>query len=130
MNLLTAQPIISFVSADVPAFLGPNVLLNTLLLTYVFVNQRQRIFLLASASRPALGSAQPPEGVLSPGVKRGRGVMLTIHPHLVPRLRMSRSYTSSHPCAYMTCSGTALLLTGNNTNHATICSVSSVQKRP
>jgi hypothetical protein len=36
-------------------------------------------------------------GVLSPGVKRGRGVMLTTHPHLVPRLRMSRSYTSSHP---------------------------------
>jgi hypothetical protein len=24
-------------------------------------------------------------GVLSPGVKRGRGVMLTTHPHLVPR---------------------------------------------
>jgi hypothetical protein len=32
-----------------------------------------------------------------PGVKRGRGVMMTTHPHLVPRLRMSRSYTSSHP---------------------------------
>jgi hypothetical protein len=29
-------------------------------------------------------------GVLSPGVKRGRGVTLTTHPHLVPRLRMSR----------------------------------------
>jgi hypothetical protein len=24
-------------------------------------------------------------------------VMLTTHPHLVPRLIMSRSYTSSHP---------------------------------
>jgi len=24
-------------------------------------------------------------GVLSPGVKRGRGVMLTTHPNLVPR---------------------------------------------
>jgi hypothetical protein len=36
-------------------------------------------------------------GVLSPGVKRGRGVTLNTHPHLVPRLRMSRSYTSSHP---------------------------------
>jgi hypothetical protein len=34
-------------------------------------------------------------GILSPGVKRGRGVMLTTHPHLVPRLRMSRSYTCS-----------------------------------
>jgi hypothetical protein len=32
-----------------------------------------------------------------PGVKRGRGVTLTIHPHLVPRLRMSRSYASSSP---------------------------------
>jgi hypothetical protein len=43
--------------------------------------------------------AQPPiqwvPGALSPGVKRGRGVTLTTHPHLVPRLRMSRNYTSS-----------------------------------
>jgi hypothetical protein len=30
-----------------------------------------------------------------PGLKRGRGVTLTTHPHLVPRSRMSRSYTSS-----------------------------------
>jgi hypothetical protein len=63
--------------------------------------QRQRIFPLASASRPALGPIQPPvqwvPGVLSPGVKRGRGVMLTTRPHLVPKLRMSRSYISSHP---------------------------------
>jgi hypothetical protein len=62
--------------------------------------RRQRIFPLASASRPALGPTQPPvqwvPGVLSPGIKCGRGVMLTTHPHLVPRLRMSRSYTSSH----------------------------------
>jgi hypothetical protein len=36
-------------------------------------------------------------GVYSLGVKRGRGVMLTTHPHLVPRLSMSRSYTSSPP---------------------------------
>jgi hypothetical protein len=44
---------------------------------------------------------QPPihwvPGVLSPGVKRGRGVTLTAHPHLVPRLSMSRRYTSSPP---------------------------------
>jgi hypothetical protein len=46
-------------------------------------------------------------GVLSQGVKRGRGVMLTTHPHLVLRLSMSRSYTSSPPCASMACSGTA-----------------------
>jgi hypothetical protein len=49
----------------------------------------QRIFPLVSVSRPALGPTQPPvqwvQGVLSPGVKRGRGVMLTTHPHLVPR---------------------------------------------
>jgi hypothetical protein len=63
--------------------------------------QGQRIFLLAPASRPALGPTQPPiqwvPGVLSAGVKRGRGVTLTTHPHLVPRLIMSRSYTSSPP---------------------------------
>jgi hypothetical protein len=35
------------------------------------------------------GATQPPvqwvPGALSPGVKRGRGVILTTHPHLVPR---------------------------------------------
>jgi hypothetical protein len=30
-----------------------------------------------------------------PEAKRGRGVTLTTHPHLVPRSRMSRSYISS-----------------------------------
>jgi hypothetical protein len=34
---------------------------------------------------------------LSPGVKCGQGMMLTIHDHLMARLRKSRSYTSSHP---------------------------------
>jgi hypothetical protein len=51
--------------------------------------QGQRIFSLASVSIPALGPTQPPvqwvPGVLSPEVKRGRGVMLTTYPHLVPR---------------------------------------------
>jgi hypothetical protein len=46
----------------------------------------KRIFPLASVSRPALGPTQPPvqwvPGVLSPGLKHGRGVTLTIHPHL------------------------------------------------
>jgi hypothetical protein len=54
---------------------------------------------LTSVSRPALGPTQPPvqwvPRVLSPVVKRGRGVTLTTHPDLVPRSRMSRSYTSS-----------------------------------
>jgi hypothetical protein len=44
----------------------------------------ERIFPLAFVSRPALGPTQPPAqwvlGVLSPGVKRGQGVMLTTHP--------------------------------------------------
>jgi hypothetical protein len=65
-------------------------------------------------SRPALGPTQPPvkwvTGVLSPGVKSGRGVMLTTHPHLVPKSWMSRSYTSSPQSASMACRGTALLL--------------------
>jgi hypothetical protein len=37
------------------------------------------------------------------GVKRGRGVTLTSHPHLVPRSWVSRSYTSSLPCASIAC---------------------------
>jgi hypothetical protein len=44
-----------------------------------------------------------------PGAKRGRGVTLNTHPYLVPRSRMSRSYTSSPPKLHMACSGTALL---------------------
>jgi hypothetical protein len=32
-----------------------------------------------------------------PRAKRGRGVTLTTHPHLIPRSRMSRSYTASTP---------------------------------
>jgi hypothetical protein len=35
-------------------------------------------------------------------------VTLTSHPHLVPRSRMIRSYTSSRTSASMACSGTAL----------------------
>jgi hypothetical protein len=53
------------------------------------------------SARPARGHTQFPvqwvPGVLSPGVKGGRCVTLTTHPHLVPRSRMSRSYTSSPP---------------------------------
>jgi hypothetical protein len=72
-----------------------------------------RIFPLASVSKPALWPTQPPvqwvPGALSPGLKRGRGMTLTTHPHLVPRSRTSRSYTSSPPSAFMACSGTSLM---------------------
>jgi hypothetical protein len=77
-------------------------------------SQRQRIFLLAFVSRPALRPTQSPVqwvmGDPSPGVKRGWGVTLTTHSHLLPRSWMSRSYISSPPSASMACSGTALLL--------------------
>jgi hypothetical protein len=48
-------------------------------------------------------------GVPFPGTKRGRGVTLTTHSHIVLRSRMSRSYTSCPPSATMACSGSALL---------------------
>jgi hypothetical protein len=63
----------------------------------VSISDRSR----GSASRPALGPTEPPiqwaAGALFAGVKSGRGVMLTTHPLLVPRLRESRSCTSCHP---------------------------------
>jgi hypothetical protein len=50
----------------------------------------ERIFPLASVSRPALGPTQLPvqwvPGALSPELKCGRGVTLATHPLLVPRL--------------------------------------------
>jgi hypothetical protein len=59
---------------------------------------RAKGFFLASASIPVLGPTQPliqwVRGFLFPGVKCSRGVTLTTHLHLVPRL-MSRSFTSS-----------------------------------
>jgi hypothetical protein len=71
----------------------------------------ERIFPLASVSRPALGPTQPPvqwvPGVLSLELKRGRSVTLTTQPHLLPRSWMSRSYISSLPIAFVACSGTA-----------------------
>jgi hypothetical protein len=60
----------------------------------------KRIFPLTSVSRPALWPTQLPVQwvleVLSPGVKRGRGVTLTTHPYLGPRSWMSRTYTLHH----------------------------------
>jgi hypothetical protein len=50
-----------------------------------------------------------------PGAKRGWSVTLTTHPYLLPRSRLSRSYTSSPPRAAMACSGAALLLLSYNT---------------
>jgi hypothetical protein len=80
--------------------------------------QRQRIFPVASVSRLAVGPTQSPvqwiPGVLSPGIKRGRGGMLTTLPHLVTRLGICRSYTCSPSNASMACSGTALLFNNKN----------------
>jgi hypothetical protein len=74
--------------------------------------EAKRILPIASVSRPAMGPTQPPvqwvPEVLSPGVKGGRRVTLTTHPHLVPRSKMSRSYTSSLPAPPYLCCGTAL----------------------
>jgi hypothetical protein len=60
--------------------------------------QRQRIFPLISASRPALGPIQPPvQWVLGifHGDKCGRGVLPTTHPLLMPWDKKGRGYTSS-----------------------------------
>jgi hypothetical protein len=72
--------------------------------------QRQRIFPLVSVSSPALRPTQPPiQWVLGVLSLRSRGMTLTVHPHLTPRSRMSRSCTSSSPCRLHDGSGTALL---------------------
>jgi hypothetical protein len=57
----------------------------------------KRIFPLASATKPALGPIQPPVQWVPGGLKHCRGMTLTNSPHLVPRLRMSRSYICSPP---------------------------------
>jgi hypothetical protein len=48
-----------------------------------------------SEAHPA--SCRMGKGGPFPGAKRGRGVTLTNHPHLVPSSRISRSYTFSPP---------------------------------
>jgi hypothetical protein len=67
---------------------------------------------LASVSRLALEPTQHPvqwvPGALSPGLERGRGVTLPTHPHVVPRSRMSTSYTPLSPSIFVASSGTAL----------------------
>jgi hypothetical protein len=66
------------------------------------LRQKLTSFPLTSGSRPLMGSPSLlhswySRGVLSPEVKRGRGVMLTTHPLLMPRLEKNRCYTSSPP---------------------------------
>jgi hypothetical protein len=64
---------------------------------------------LASVSRAALKPTQPPvQWTL--GVKHGWGMTLTTHLCLVPRSRMSRSYTSSSTCLLNGGSRTAFIL--------------------
>jgi hypothetical protein len=53
-------------------------------------------------------------GVPFTGVKRGRGVTLTTHPHLVPRSRLNRSYTSSPRCGLHGLAGILYLLQSAN----------------
>jgi hypothetical protein len=61
--------------------------------------QRRKDFASILLSRPALWTIQRliqfVPGVLSPRVKRGPFLTLTTHPHLLPRSRMIRIYTSS-----------------------------------
>jgi hypothetical protein len=53
--------------------------------------QRQKIFLFPNESIMALRPTQPPiqwvSGTVSPGIS-GKGVKLTTHLHLMPKLRM------------------------------------------
>jgi hypothetical protein len=64
---------------------------------------------IGSGSHPA--SCTVGTGGPFPGVNRCRGVTLTTHPHLVPRSRMSRSYTPLPPISTRACSGTVFILT-------------------
>jgi hypothetical protein len=63
---------------------------------------------IGSEAHPA--SCPMGTGGAFPGVKRGRVVTLTTHPHLVPRSIMNRTFTSSPPWRLHGGSGTALLL--------------------
>jgi hypothetical protein len=65
--------------------------------------QRRKNFSSSLCVQTGSVPTQPPvqrvPGFFSPRIKRGRGVTLTTNPHLVSRSWMSRSYTSSSPCA-------------------------------
>jgi hypothetical protein len=72
----------------------------------------ERMFPLASVSRPALGLTQPPvqlvPGVLSAGIKRGRGVTLITHPIYCRGQEWVGAVSTLPTNASMACSGTAL----------------------
>jgi hypothetical protein len=76
--------------------------------TRVWIPAKAKNFSLTSVSKPATRPTQPPIQ-WAPGAKGGRGVTLTAHPHLVPRSRMSRRYTSSPAWRQNGGSRTALL---------------------
>jgi hypothetical protein len=69
---------------------------------------RRKDFSCNLCVQTTLGPTQPP--VQSVQRSFPRGVTPTIHSHLVPRSRMSRSYTYSPPSAFVACSGTIQLL--------------------
>jgi hypothetical protein len=70
----------------------------------------EKNFRLASVYRPCLGPTHPPIQWVRDSFPRGKaqsGRDADHSPHLVPRSRMSRSYTSSPPSSFVACSGTA-----------------------
>jgi len=72
--------------------------------------QRQRIFPVASVSRPALGPTQPPIQWVSAVLSRGKARPERDgdhFPYLVPKSKMNSSYTPPPLRAYVACSGTA-----------------------
>jgi hypothetical protein len=86
--------------------------------------QRRKNFSSISVSRPALRHTQHlvrwvPE-VLFPGPKRGRDVTPTTHPPLVPRSRMSRSYTSSQALSWLVVGQQKKILTSTQCRPAVV----------